>query len=93
VKVIIRSHAFSDLEKIHNWIAKDSPENARRVADRILSAIEDNLVDFPFIGRRGRTRGTRELVVSGLPYVIVYTVEAARQAVVVRAIYHGAQRR
>jgi plasmid stabilization system protein ParE len=93
VKLIIRQSAYRDLERIFHWIARDSPANARSVADRIVMAIEITLAEFPFIGRRGRKPGTREWVVRGLPYVIVYQVDEVRKAIIVRAIYHGAQRR
>jgi toxin ParE1/3/4 len=33
------------------------------------------LCEFPQSGGAGRILGTRELVVSGLPYVVVYRVE------------------
>jgi plasmid stabilization system protein ParE len=40
-------------------------------------------------GRRGRVRGTRELVISNTPFVAAYAVDKAR--VVILALYHGAQ--
>ena len=93
MKVVIRESAYDDLAKIVGWIAQDSPESGRSVATRILSAIEDRLVLFPKMGRAGRVEGTREWVVAGLPYVIVYQVDDARDAVVVLGVFHGAQNR
>ncbi len=49
------------------------------------------LTDFPMIGHGGSLQGTRELVVPGLPYIIVHRVEPG--TVVVLGVYHGAQRR
>jgi len=40
-------------------------------------------------GRPGRIAGTRELVLTGTPYIAVYTIEDS--AVCVRRILHGAQ--
>ena len=93
MKVVIRASAYDDLAKIVQWIAQDSPVNARAVATRILAAIEDRIVLFPNMGRAGRVKGTREWVVAGLPYVIVYCVDDARDAVVVLGVFHGAQNR
>lgn len=62
---------------------------AERVAGRILQAAEQ-LTDFPEIGRAGR-KGTREFVVSGTPYTLVYRVEDT--AVTVAAVFHHARRR
>jgi plasmid stabilization system protein ParE len=54
VKVIIREAAFADLENIYNWIAKDSPANARAVAMRVLDAVENKIAHFPFMGAYGK---------------------------------------
>jgi toxin ParE1/3/4 len=43
------------------------------------------------MGRDGVLSGTRELIVPGLPYIIVYRV--APEEVVVVGVYHGAQLR
>jgi plasmid stabilization system protein ParE len=93
LKVIVRARAYDDLAGIVQWIAADSPQNARSVAERIMAAIEQRLAHFPSLGRRGRVDGTREWIVAGLPYVIVYQVDEAREAVVVLGIFHGAQQR
>jgi toxin ParE1/3/4 len=93
VKVAIRQSAFADLERIFNWIAKDSPANARSVAKRIQDAISDNLVPYPYIGRSGRRLGTREWIVAGLPYIVVYEVDDARDLITVFSVIHAKQDR
>jgi plasmid stabilization system protein ParE len=45
------------------------------------------------IGRDGRDQGTREYTVRGLPYIIVYEVEAERDLVTILSVIHGARRR
>jgi plasmid stabilization system protein ParE len=93
LKVIIRARACDDLAGIVQWIAADSPQNARSVAERIMAAIERRLAHFPSLGRKGRVDGTREWIVAGLPYIIVYQVDEVREAVVVLGVFHGAQQR
>lgn len=93
MKVIVRELAFADLEGIFNWIAKDSPINARSVAVRVLDAIENKIAIFPFIGRAGHIAGTREWVVPGLLHIIVYEVDTERDAITILNIVHGAQQR
>jgi toxin ParE1/3/4 len=93
VKVIVREAAGADLQRIYQWIEKDSPDNARSVVERILDAIENNIPAFPYIGRIGKADGTREWMVRKLPYIIVYSVDDAREAVTILAIAHGAQNR
>jgi plasmid stabilization system protein ParE len=93
LKVIYRNSAVADLERIFDWIAEDSPANAVSVADRILDAVDSLLSNAPYIGRVGKVPGTREWIVRGLPYIIVYEVDADREAVSILSIVHGAQQR
>jgi toxin ParE1/3/4 len=41
------------------------------------------------MGRAGRVRGTRELVVPGLPYIVIYRVR--KDTIQIARILHGAQ--
>jgi toxin ParE1/3/4 len=70
-------------------IAKDSEQNAAAIAERILKTV-DVLLAHPSMGRPGRVFGTRELVVSGTPYVIPYRVR--RDGLELLAVFHGRQR-
>jgi toxin ParE1/3/4 len=60
--------AVSDLESIRDYIAKDSPSAARKVANRIKESI-NRLGTFPLSGKAGRIAGTRELVIPGTSYI------------------------
>jgi toxin ParE1/3/4 len=81
------------LDAIAEYIADRNPNAARRVGERIRESVS-LLLDLPYIGREGVLPGTRELVVPGLPYIVVYRVElAAQEAVVILGVYHGAQLR
>lgn len=77
MRVIIREAAFADLKRIHDWISQDNPRAAASVTRRILDAVE-RLGVFPRLGRHGKAPATREWVVRGLPYIIVYTVDESR---------------
>jgi len=93
MKVRIRAQAADDLENIYRWIARDSPGNAAIVLGRLLDAIDRTIPAFPGIGRAGKVHSTREWIVSGLPYIIVYTIDKARDTIDVIAVFHGAQDR
>ena len=81
--------ASRHLDQVHDYIALTNSENtATRVVMRIVESVEQ-LTVFPLSGRSGRVPGTRELVISGTPFVAAYTVEGER--IVVLAVYHGAQ--
>ena len=71
------------------YIGERNPGAAFAMGDAIEEAVR-RLADHPRIGRPGRVKGTRELVISGTPYVITYRVE--RDAVVILRLLHGAQR-
>jgi toxin ParE1/3/4 len=55
------------------FISQDNIAAAERTVVAILDAAE-NLKQFPALGRPGRVAGTRELVVSGTPYIVPYRV-------------------
>jgi toxin ParE1/3/4 len=72
------------------WIADRDPWLAIDVGDRIEVAV-GRLGSYPQLGRPGRIAGTRELVVTGTPDIVVSRVEAAAVILVLRVL-HGAQR-
>ena len=86
------ARARLQLIAIHDYISERSPKAATRVGERIREAA-DMLRYFPYAGRAGRSTGTREWVVSGLPYIIVYEVDPSPEEVMVLGVFHGAQRR
>lgn len=81
--------ADRDLDEIATYIEQDSSSAAGLLEDRIVQAVE-MLLEFPQIGRPGRVSGTRELVVSGTPYIAAYRVQG--NTVTVLRVLHGAQR-
>lgn len=63
--------AMGDLGSVLEYIAADDAESAQRVAQAFRSPSE-RVDQFPQMGRNGAEMSTRELVVPGLPYVLVY---------------------
>jgi len=63
--------AAADLAEIQDYIEKQRPASARRVALVILEQAE-SLLDNPRRGRSGQVEGIRELVIGKYPYFIVY---------------------
>lgn len=80
--------AAEDLYNIVQHIQQDKPNAATDVAKAIYDGC-DGLAKFPYRGRRGRSTGTRELVVSRLPYIVVYRIQ--EPVIELLRIYHGAQ--
>jgi toxin ParE1/3/4 len=81
--------AADDLERICEWIERDSPQAAQRVAKTIYDGCAQ-LKDFPNSGRISRRMdGRRELTFSRLPYIVVYQVK--ENAIEISRVFHGAQ--
>jgi toxin ParE1/3/4 len=68
LKIVYRLRAVKDLESISAYIARDNPVAAARVVARIVQSL-NRLDRFPYSGRPGIKPETRELSVTGLPYV------------------------
>ena len=81
--------AISDLESIRDYIARDSPKAARKVANRIKESV-NRLSNFPNSGRVGSVPETRELVIPGTSYIVAYTIQG--NVVRIAAVLHGRQR-
>jgi addiction module RelE/StbE family toxin len=80
--------AADDLYNIVRHVQRDNPDAAADVAESLYDGC-GNLRKFPHLGRKGRIEGTRELVFSSLPYIVVYRIQD--QIVEIMRIYHGAQ--
>ena len=80
--------AARDLAQIVDYIRKDNPRAARRVAQTVYQSVAA-LRHFPERGRVGLAEGTRELVFAPLPYIAVY--EIVEDQVLVLRIRHAAQ--
>lgn len=80
--------AIRDLTHIREYIARESPDAAREIALKIVDGTE-RIIQFPEAGRTGRLNGTRESVVSGTHYLIVYRLK--KTSVHFVRVLHGRQ--
>ena len=81
--------AAADFAAIVEYIRKQNPSAAKRVAHAIYDGIA-SLASFPRRGRPGRVQGTRELVLSPLPFIAIYRIEA--EVLEIARVLHGSQR-
>ncbi|MBI4490810.1 MAG: type II toxin-antitoxin system RelE/ParE family toxin [Deltaproteobacteria bacterium] len=88
MKIVWTRTAIRDLVGIRRYIGHDNPTAARDMASRILVAV-NRLGKHPEMGRIGRLAGTRELVVSGTPYLVPYRIRA--KAIQLLRVLHGHQ--
>ena len=76
MQVVWTRRAYRHLDDIQDFIAHESPRAAEALANDILDRSDLLLANNPLIGRPGRVDETRELVLSGTPYIVVYRVRA-----------------
>lgn len=88
MRLVRRDSYAGDLDRIVERIAKENPAAALDIWDDIENQVE-RLCDFPRSGRTGRMPETRELVIIGTAYIVVYVVGDDVELV---RVLHGAQK-
>lgn len=63
--------ALNDLESAREFVTSEHPQNLELTIENIQSSIGQIKI-FPEIGRVGRVKGTRELVFSQMPFILIY---------------------
>lgn len=81
--------ALRRLEQIGEHISNDSPRAAERAVARIINAVA-TLSEYPEMGRAGRVKGTRELPLADLHYIVAYRTKPS--VVEILTIIHTAQK-
>ena len=71
------------------WADEKSTEAAETMLDKIFSAVE-MLERHPEAARRGRIPATRELIIVGTPFLVVYQVSG--NSVQILRVLHGARK-
>jgi len=89
VNIVWAAPAVVDLSEVRAYLGARNRSAARRLATRILGAVR-RLRRFPDLGRPGRVAGTRELVVTGTPYLVPYRASIDR--IEILRVLHGARK-
>ena len=89
MRIIWLDEAERDLDRIAEYILKDDPAAALRLIYTIREATQV-LSEHPNVGRTGRVEGARELVISGLPYILPYQI--AGQEISILALMHTSRK-
>ncbi len=80
--------ALREQDEAFEWIVTENPKAAGEVIDRMRAATR-LLADNPGMGRPGRIAGTRDLVITRTPYVVVYRI--GPEQVDILAVFHHAR--
>ena len=81
--------AIADLDSAFEYVAAEDPTAASRMIDRIAEAASV-LSRHPAAGQAGRVAGTRELVVTGTPFIVPYRVR--KGVIEILAVIHGSRK-
>jgi toxin ParE1/3/4 len=88
MKLVWSEQARQEWTAQYRFYLERNPDAARRVRQAVMEGAK-RLRAHPKIGRPGRVEGSRELVISGTPFLLVYDENPAR--VEILHVYHGRQ--
>jgi addiction module RelE/StbE family toxin len=88
MQVVWTLDALDDLKHLRDYIRLDNPDAAEEIAKKILEVVS-KLRDYPSLGKAGRIVGTREMAISGTPYVLPYKV--IQDSLVIIRVLHGSR--
>jgi addiction module RelE/StbE family toxin len=89
MEILWLDDARDDLRDIRRFLQTRAGSNvARRIGAHIVQAV-NALAEMPNRGRPGRWSGTRELVITGMPYIAPYRVRG--DTIEILHVFHGAQ--
>lgn len=83
--------ALDDLDALLEYIASDSLKAAVEQAEEVDKQV-NNLATYPKMGRPGRKKGTRELVINRTAFIAVYVSDEKNKEVQILRLLHGAQK-
>lgn len=66
--------ALPNLEQARNYVFQDNPTAAQELIIKIQNAA-NQLQNYPFMGKNGRVEGTKELIISNSPYILIYRIK------------------
>jgi toxin ParE1/3/4 len=89
VKIVWTRQALDDLASALDCAACEKPAATVWVAETIEKSV-DSLLQNPEMGRPGRVKDTRELLVPGTPLLVSYSLQKGQVSIL--AILHGARK-
>jgi toxin ParE1/3/4 len=90
MEVLWSPRAKQNLDEIFSYVRQRNPS----AAVEVLDSVEDRVLQlksYPDLGRPGRIIGTRELIITGTPYIAAYQVRQNQGFIDILALMHGAR--
>ncbi|WP_137156157.1 type II toxin-antitoxin system RelE/ParE family toxin [Rhizobium sp. FKL33] len=91
MRVIWLEQAEYELDSQINFIAQHNPQ-AAVTQDILIQQATERLSTFPMLGRAGRLRHTRELVVPQTPFIAIYRLSPSGDEIHILRLLHAAQK-
>jgi toxin ParE1/3/4 len=92
MKLRFTPRAAKNISAIIRYIREQNPAASQRVRAAIHDSLQDLLL-FPYIGRRQQTKGVRKFVTHKYRYLVYYTVDEVADEIVILNVKHPAQKR
>ena len=84
--------AAQDLDKTEEYICREnSPTVAIDIVLKVIETVEMVLPTHPRAGRMGRVTGTREFVIEGVPFVVIYRQIGSDKLQIIRVLHDAQQ--
>ena len=80
-------NSVDDLQNLRTYIEQDKPGAAKKLVQKIIRRVEEDLVLQPGMGRPGRKPGTREFSITGTSYLLPYRVHD--DTLIILRVLHG----
>jgi len=90
MKIKVTPKANRDIESIYHYITERSDISTAKKVLVSLEVMLDHLAEYSQLGKDGRVKNTRELIVPKLPLVIVYKIYSDHIAIT--AIMHTSKK-
>jgi toxin ParE1/3/4 len=91
MRIVWLTRARRDFDRQIQYIAGHNPSAAIE-QDLLISQAINRLADYPFRGRAGRRKASRELVVPHKPFIAIYRTATDRNEIHVLRILHASQK-
>ena len=83
--------ALQNLDQEAEYIAKDDPQAARLVVQRVYRTVS-LLKENPSLGHPGRLPGTHELVIPKTRYIVPYRIRPQLQRIEILRVFHASRK-
>ena len=90
MRIVWLDQADQDMFNAVEWLKERNPAAAKRITQLIYLQLKQ-LQQYPQLGRIGKIKDTRELVVHQTRYIAAYRVDFSKNTIEILALIHESQ--